>query len=319
MRCPTERLRSLIVDGVIAGVGAVIVFLPQILILFLFILLLEATGYMVRAAFLMDQADARRGPVGPRLHPLAVELRLRGAGHHGDANDRRSEGPADDHPGRAADDLFGAAAGLHFDHRRLHSRDRRSGRASACRAWCCSVSTSPASSARLLAALVLRRTVMKGGGGAFMMELPKYQMPASEGRRHRAVAARRDLPQARRHDHPRHDDPAVGAGQLPAGEARAKSRSTYRSPARSPTASTVVVAPIGFNHDIALALAPGDGGARSRGQRHRAPSIRSMPSDEQGRQTLASRAAVRDAGRCRPPWPSSPGSCSRRNASRPSP
>ena len=48
-------LRSLIVDGLFAGVGAVIVFLPQILILFLFILVLESTGYMVRAAFLMDR------------------------------------------------------------------------------------------------------------------------------------------------------------------------------------------------------------------------------------------------------------------------
>src|SRR3546814_1375943 len=46
---PDGVLRSLIADGVIAGVGAVVVFLPQILILFFFILLLEASGYMVRA------------------------------------------------------------------------------------------------------------------------------------------------------------------------------------------------------------------------------------------------------------------------------
>src|SRR5207249_4651807 len=48
-------LNSLLVDGVIAGVGAVIVFLPQILLLFLFIGFLEDTGYMARAAFLMDR------------------------------------------------------------------------------------------------------------------------------------------------------------------------------------------------------------------------------------------------------------------------
>ena len=47
-------LKSLIVDGVIAGVGSVIVFLPQIIILFAFILALEASGYMARAAVLMD-------------------------------------------------------------------------------------------------------------------------------------------------------------------------------------------------------------------------------------------------------------------------
>ena len=50
---PPGLLRSMVVDGAIAGVGAVITFLPQILILFCFILLLEGTGYMVRAAFLM--------------------------------------------------------------------------------------------------------------------------------------------------------------------------------------------------------------------------------------------------------------------------
>ena len=80
-------------------------------------------------------ADARRRPVGPRLHPLAVELRLRGSGDHGDADDRRSQGPADDHPGRAADDLLGAAAGLHADHRRLHPEHAPRPGASACRGW----------------------------------------------------------------------------------------------------------------------------------------------------------------------------------------
>jgi Fe2+ transport system protein B len=56
--------RSLITDGLIAGVGAVIVFLPLILILFLFILVLEASGYMVRAAFLMDRLMAQVGLSG---------------------------------------------------------------------------------------------------------------------------------------------------------------------------------------------------------------------------------------------------------------
>src|SRR5205085_5979676 len=63
-------LRSLLVDGVIGGVGAVIVFLPQILILFFFILLLEATGYMVRAAFLMDKLMAKAGLSGHAFIPL---------------------------------------------------------------------------------------------------------------------------------------------------------------------------------------------------------------------------------------------------------
>src|SRR3546814_9197714 len=57
---PDGFLRGLIVEGLLAGVGAVVVFLPQILILFLFILLLEASGYMTRAAFLMDGLMAKR-------------------------------------------------------------------------------------------------------------------------------------------------------------------------------------------------------------------------------------------------------------------
>jgi ferrous iron transport protein B len=67
---PKGLLRSFLTDGVIAGVGSVVVFLPQILILFLFILLLEATGYMTRAAFLMDRMMARVGLSGHSFIPL---------------------------------------------------------------------------------------------------------------------------------------------------------------------------------------------------------------------------------------------------------
>lgn len=67
---PDGVIRSMIVDGALAGVGAVVVFLPQILILFFFILLLESTGYMVRAAFLMDRLMARVGLSGHAFIPL---------------------------------------------------------------------------------------------------------------------------------------------------------------------------------------------------------------------------------------------------------
>jgi ferrous iron transport protein B len=63
-------LKSLLVDGVIAGVGAVLVFLPQILLLFLFILVLEDSGYMSRAAFLMDRLMGRVGLHGRAFIPL---------------------------------------------------------------------------------------------------------------------------------------------------------------------------------------------------------------------------------------------------------
>jgi ferrous iron transport protein B len=67
---PEGMLRSLIVDGLIAGVGAVVVFLPQILVLFLFILMLESSGYMVRAAFLIDRLMAKVGLSGHAFIPL---------------------------------------------------------------------------------------------------------------------------------------------------------------------------------------------------------------------------------------------------------
>ncbi|MFC4291326.1 ferrous iron transporter B [Sphingorhabdus arenilitoris] len=67
---PDNWIRSLINDGIIAGVGSVVVFLPQILILFLFILLLESTGYMTRAAFVMDRMMASVGLSGHSFIPL---------------------------------------------------------------------------------------------------------------------------------------------------------------------------------------------------------------------------------------------------------
>ena len=65
-----ELLRSFLKDGVIAGVGSVIVFLPQIVILFFFILLLEDLGYMARAAFLMDKIMGGAGLHGRAFIPL---------------------------------------------------------------------------------------------------------------------------------------------------------------------------------------------------------------------------------------------------------
>jgi ferrous iron transport protein B len=67
---PEGILTDLVVDGIIAGVGGVLVFLPQILSLFLFISLLEDSGYMARAAFLMDRLMSRVGLHGKAFLPL---------------------------------------------------------------------------------------------------------------------------------------------------------------------------------------------------------------------------------------------------------
>lgn len=67
---PAGDFRSLLIDGVLGGVGGVVVFLPQIVLLFFFIGLLESSGYMARAAFLMDGVMARAGLSGKAFLPL---------------------------------------------------------------------------------------------------------------------------------------------------------------------------------------------------------------------------------------------------------
>ncbi|MCW0390937.1 ferrous iron transport protein B [Xanthomonas sacchari] len=67
---PEGPLNSLLVDGIIAGLGGVVVFLPQILILFAFILALEESGYLPRAAFLLDRMMAAAGLSGRSFIPL---------------------------------------------------------------------------------------------------------------------------------------------------------------------------------------------------------------------------------------------------------
>ena len=118
-------LRDLLVNGVVAGVGGVVVFLPQILMLFLFIGLLEDTGYMARAAFLMDRLMSRVGLHGKSFIPMLSSF----ACADPRASWRRArlkspKGPARHHSCRAADELLSALAGLHLAHRGVHSGSR---------------------------------------------------------------------------------------------------------------------------------------------------------------------------------------------------
>ncbi len=69
---PAGPLRSLLVDGIISGVGSVIVFLPQILILYLFISVMEDSGYMARAAFIMDKFMHHMGLHGKSFIPMIM-------------------------------------------------------------------------------------------------------------------------------------------------------------------------------------------------------------------------------------------------------
>ena len=69
---PAGPLRSLLVDGIITGIGSVIVFLPNILILYLFISIMEDSGYMARAAFIMDKMMHRMGLHGKSFIPMIM-------------------------------------------------------------------------------------------------------------------------------------------------------------------------------------------------------------------------------------------------------
>lgn len=67
---PEGPLRSLLVDGILGGIGAVVIFLPQIFILFLILTSLEECGYLARAAYLMDRLMVRVGLSGKSFIPL---------------------------------------------------------------------------------------------------------------------------------------------------------------------------------------------------------------------------------------------------------
>ena len=69
---PSGILKDLLVDGIVAGVGAVIVFLPNILILYFCMTLLDASGYMARAAFIMDRIMHKIGLHGKSFIPLMM-------------------------------------------------------------------------------------------------------------------------------------------------------------------------------------------------------------------------------------------------------
>ena len=131
-RCPTGALRSLLVDGVIGGVGAVVIFLPQILILFFFIALLEDCGYMARAAFLMDRLMAGVGLSGKSFIPLLSSFACAIPGIMATRTIENRRDRLATILDRAADELLGAVAGVRDSDRRVRAGGAipgRSGRA----------------------------------------------------------------------------------------------------------------------------------------------------------------------------------------------
>jgi ferrous iron transport protein B len=251
---PHGLLRSLIVDGVIGGVGAVVVFLPQILILFFFILLLEASGYMVRAAFLMDKLMHGAGLSGRAFIPLLSSF---ACAVPGIMATRTIDNPKDRLTTILVAPLMTCSARLPVYTLIIAAfiPDRTVGLGVGLQGLVMFGLYVTGVAGALLAALTLRRTVTKGGGGAFMMELPKYQMPQLKdvviGLYQRALIflkragtiilgttvllwALASFPQA-----------SPGESQIEASIA-----------GKISSGIEVLVKPIGFNRDISLALLP---------------------------------------------------------------
>ncbi|AMK16537.1 MULTISPECIES: ferrous iron transporter B [Sphingobium] len=253
---PSGLLRSFLVDGVINGVGSVVVFLPQILILFFFILMLEATGYMVRAAFLMDGLMAKVGLSGRAFIPLLSSFACAVPGIMAtrtiaDPKDRLTTiliAPLMTCSARLP--VYAVIIGAFIPARDVGMGIGLQGLVLFCLYVAGIIGA-------MLVALVLRLTVTKGASGGFLMEMPKYQWPRPQdvllGLWQRAVIFLRR------------------AGTIiftstvilwvllsfpKAPEDSAVSQVNYSIAGRIANGLNVVLEPIGFNRDISLALIP---------------------------------------------------------------
>jgi len=173
---PDTLLCSLIVDGIIAGVGSVVVFLPQILILFFFILMLEATGYMTRAAFLMDGLMARAGLSGRAFIPLLSSF---ACAVPGIMATRTIADPKDRLTTILIAPLMTCSARLPVYTLIIAAfiPNRTVGGGVGLQGLVLFGLYVAGIVGALIVATVLRRSVTRGHGGSFLMELPKYQLP----------------------------------------------------------------------------------------------------------------------------------------------
>ncbi len=253
---PDGFLRSLLTDGLIAGVGAVIVFLPQILILFLFILVLESSGYMVRAAFLMDRLMATVGLSGRAFIPLLSSFACAVPGIMAtrvieDEKDRLTTiliAPLMTCSARWP--VYTLIIGAMIPNTQLAPFVRLQG---VVMFGLLVIGIAGA----YVAALILRRTVTKGASSGFMMEMPKYQVPRLRDvllglwqraviflKRAGTIIAATTVVLWLLLSFPK---PPEGSGISPV---------DYSIGGRIGHAIEYVVEPIGFNRDIALALLP---------------------------------------------------------------
>ncbi|RYD45133.1 MAG: ferrous iron transporter B [Sphingomonadales bacterium] len=252
---PDNFLRGLIVEGLLAGVGAVVVFLPQILILFLFILILEASGYMTRAAFLMDGLMGKVGLSGRGFIPLLSSFACAVPGIMAtrsipDEKDRLTTiliAPLMTCSARLP--VYTLIIGAFIPARNV------GGSPIGLQGLVLFLLFISGIVGALLVALVLRRSVTKGNATGFMMEMPRYQWPRWNDilialwqrawiflRRAGTIIAATTVILWLLLTFP----------QAPAGQSQVE----YSVGGRIASGLEVLVKPIGFNHDIALALIP---------------------------------------------------------------
>ncbi len=251
---PAGLPRDLLTEGVLAGVGSVVVFLPQIIILFAFILAMEQSGYMARAAFLMDRMMARVGLSGRSFIPLLSSF---ACAIPGIMATRAIADPKDRLTTILIAPLMTCSARLPVYAVIIAAfiPARTIGGSIGLQGLVLFTLYVAGIVGAFFAALVLRRTVTRGDASGFIMELPKYQLPPLRdlaiGLWQRAwIFLRRagtiiftvtvvlwlllSFPQA----------------------APGKSQSEASIAGHIASGLEVVVKPIGFNHEIALALIP---------------------------------------------------------------
>uniref|UniRef100_UPI00333E3056 ferrous iron transporter B n=1 Tax=Sandarakinorhabdus sp. TaxID=1916663 RepID=UPI00333E3056 len=173
---PAGWLLSLLNDAVLKGVGAVVVFLPQILILFLFIITLEQSGYMTRAAFLMDRLMARVGLNGRAFIPLLSSF---ACAIPGIMATRSIDSPRDRLTTILIAPLMTCSARLPVYAVVIGAFiPARDVGPFGLQGLVLFILYLAGILGALVAAFVLRRTVTKGAAPPFLMEMPKYQWPA---------------------------------------------------------------------------------------------------------------------------------------------
>ena len=163
-----DWLKGLVVDGIISGVGAVLGFVPQMVVLFIFLAFLEACGYMARIAFILDRAFRKFGLSGKSFIPMLIGS---GCGVPGIMASRTIENQPDRRmtimtttfiPCSAKMPIIALIAGAYFDGEW----------------WVAPSAYFVGIAAIIISGIILKKTKMFAGDPApFIMELPPYHMP----------------------------------------------------------------------------------------------------------------------------------------------